>query len=305
VPVEQLPLAAPWLYQAWLRLGHPNVERATGRVDVTHATSIIPAPTRAPLVVTVHDLAFLHDRSQFTRNGVSVFTRSLELVRRRAALVLCSSTATMDDCARSGIDAARLRHVPLGVDPAPADDASVARVRALLRLPERYLLFLGTLEPRKNLRRLVDAIGLLPADERLPLVVGGAPGWGEVEAGLRDARVDVRFLGFVDPVDLPGLYAGAEVFCYPSEREGYGLPVLEAMAQGTPVVTSRATATEETAGSAGVLVDPFDVADIARGIVEARRRAGELAVAGRAHAATRSWVAVAALTAAAYREVAA
>jgi glycosyltransferase involved in cell wall biosynthesis len=236
---------------------------------------------------------------------VSVFTRSLELVRRRAALVLCSSTATMDDCARSGIDAARLRHVPLGVDPAPADDASVARVRALLRLPERYLLFLGTLEPRKNLRRLVDAIGLLPADERLPLVVGGAPGWGEVEAGLRDARVDVRFLGFVDPVDLPGLYAGAEVFCYPSEREGYGLPVLEAMAQGTPVVTSRATATEETAGSAGVLVDPFDVADIARGIVEARRRAGELAVAGRAHAATRSWVAVAALTAAAYREVAA
>jgi glycosyltransferase involved in cell wall biosynthesis len=205
----------------------------------------------------------------------------------------------MDDCARAGIGADRLRLVPLGVETERAAPGEVTRVRAEYGLPEQYLLFVGTLEPRKNLRGLVAALQHLP--EPLPLVVAGAAGWGDTGV---EAAHDVRFLGFVPADDLGPLYAGATVFCYPSEREGYGLPVLEAMAQGIPVVTSRGTATEETAGNAAVLVDPLDEADIARGIDEARHRHNELSAKGLARAQRRSWATTASLTAVAYRELA-
>jgi glycosyltransferase involved in cell wall biosynthesis len=299
IPVAHLPIASPWLYETWLRWQWPKVEVATGPVDVAHATTLIPCPTDARLVVTLHDLAFLHEPRHFTRHGVRVFHQSLDVIRRRADLVLCCSQATMDDCERVGIGADRLRLVPLGVETSRATDDDVARVRAAHSLPERYLLFVGTIEPRKNLRGLVAAHSRLP--DAPPLVVAGATGWGD--SGITGAK-GVQFIGFVPAADLPGLYAGAEAFCYPSEREGYGLPVLEAMAQGAPVVTSRGTATEETAGGAAVLVDPFDTDDIARGIDEAMRRARELRAKGLARAQKRSWAAAASLTADAYRELA-
>ncbi len=105
IPIGHLPVGGPLLYDLWLRRGWPKVERATGPIDVAHATTIIPCATNAPLVVTVHDLAFLHDPSQFTRRGNSIFRRSLEQIRLRADLVLCSSQATMDDCVSTGISA--------------------------------------------------------------------------------------------------------------------------------------------------------------------------------------------------------
>lgn len=240
IPVAHLPIASPWLYECWLRAQWPKVEMATGRVDIAHATTLIPCPTDAKLVVTLHDLAFLHDASQFTAHGVSVFRRSLAQIKRRADLVLCCSQATMDDCVAAGIAADRLRLVPLGVETERATEPEIARVRQVYRLPDEYLLFVGTVEPRKNLKGLVAALEHL----RNPplLVVAGADGWGD--SGVTESD-QVRFLGFVPSEDLSGLYGGAAVFCYPSEREGYGLPVLEAMAQGTPVVTSRGTATED------------------------------------------------------------
>ena len=299
IPVAHLPIASPWLYQWWLLAGWPKVERATGRVDVTHATGLIPCPTDAPLVVTLHDVAFLHDPTQFSRQGAWTFRRSLDRIRASADVVVCSSQATLDDVSFAGIGADRLRLVPLGVDIEPAPPDEVARVRSLYRLPERYLLFVGTLEPRKNLKGLTAAIELM--DEPLPLVVAGADGWGELDL---DPACDVRFLGFVPSDDLGPLYAGCEVFCYPSQREGYGLPVLEAMAQGAPVVTSAGTATEETAGAAAVLVKPMDPADIARGITEALSRRAELSLKGRARALQRSWASSADATARIYRELA-
>jgi glycosyltransferase involved in cell wall biosynthesis len=303
-PVHHLgrPWSGPLLYEAWLRLGWPKVESATGPVDVAHATTIIPCATRVPLVVTIHDVAFLHDPSHFTARGVSVFRRSLEQVRRRAALVLASSEATADDLVAAGIGQDRIRVVPLGVRPVAVSPEQVAAVRERLGLPERFALFVGTVEPRKNLARLALAVGSL--GEPLPLVVAGAQGWGDGMPSELSSAADVRFTGFVAPSDLPPLYAAATVFCLPSLREGYGLPVLEAMSHGVPVVTSRATSTEEVAGGAAVLVDPLDPADIARGIADALARHEELGAAGRERAAACRWSTTAALTLQAYREAA-
>lgn len=298
VAVRHLPLPRAALYEAWHALRRPQVERATGPVDVVHATTIIVPPRTVPLVVTVHDLAFLHDPGAFTRRGVRFFHRGLDLVRREADRVLCSSMATLEDCVAQGLARDRLRLVPLGVAVAPASPDAVVAVRARYGLGAPYLLFAGTLEPRKNLRRLVEAFGHL--DGAHELVLAGPVGWGD---GAPEVADGVRPVGVVSDADLRALYAGADAFVYPSLREGFGLPVLEAMAQGAPVVTSRGTSTEEVAGGAAVLVDPLDVADIARGIVEALDRRSELVLLGRKRAAAATWTRTAELTIAAYREV--
>jgi len=300
ITVAAVPHAGARLYASWLFAGRPPVEQATGPLDVVHATTIIPCPSAAPLVVTVHDLAFLHEPAHFTRWGHLVFRRSLSVIRRRAVAVLCSSQATADDCEAAGIGADRIRIVPLGVrPPAPVGPDEIARVRAVHELPERYVLFVGTVEPRKNLARLAEAVAR--SGLGLPLVAAGPPGWGEGAA----PGYPVRFLGFVPNPDLAALYAGATVVGYPSLREGFGLPVLEAFAAGVPVVTSRGTATEEAAGGAAVLVDPLSVDDIARGLVDAVGDADALRTAGLARARACSWEATARRTAEVYREVAA
>jgi glycosyltransferase involved in cell wall biosynthesis len=297
--VRRLPVGRPLLYETWLRARWPMVESVVGPVDVTHATAIIPAATRAPLVVTVHDLAFRRFPERFSRQGRRVMELSLDRIRERADRVIGSSRATLDDLARAGIPADRLRLVTLGVDPPPSH-LDPAGVRARYELPDGFVLFVGTLEPRKNLGRLVEAVSR--SGTGLPLVVAGADGWGDVATDV--SRAGVQFLGFVPGADLPHLYAAASVFAYPSEWEGFGLPVAEAMAVGTPVVTSRGTSTEEVAGGAAVLVDATEIDDIARGLVEALERSGELAELGRRRAADLSWDATAAATVAIYREVA-
>jgi glycosyltransferase involved in cell wall biosynthesis len=299
VRVCPLPLPRRALYEAWRRLDWPPVERATGPVDVVHATTILVPPRKAsPLVVTVHDLAFCHDPGSFTRHGVDAFTAALGRIREQADLVLCSSRATLDDAIAGGLAAAKLRLVPLGIDPVerlPA--AAVGAVRRRLGLADRpYLLFVGTLEPRKNLARLLEAYRSLDLEQQM--VVVGPEGWGD------DApRAGERRLGFVDEATKAALYEGADAVCYPSLREGFGLPVLEAMAHGAPVVTSQGTATAEVGGDAVVLVDPLHVADIARGIREALERRAELAAAGLVRAAGYTWTATAEAVIAAYREV--
>jgi glycosyltransferase involved in cell wall biosynthesis len=293
-----LPLARPVLYESWTRLNWPKVESVTGEIDVAHATGLVPCGTAAPLVVTVHDLAFVHDPAKFSRQGVRVMTRSLDVIVRRADRVICSSEATRADCAAAGVDPARLRLVPLGVDVVDVPEADVERVRRRYLLPDDFVLFVGTVEPRKNLARLAAAMQRpgMPG----PLVVAGADGWGDV--GVID-HGNTLFLGFVPDADIAALYSAATVFAYPSEREGFGLPVAEAMAQGAAVVTSAGTSTEEVAGGAAILVDPFDVDDIARGIVEAADRRDELAATGRRRAGELTWTRSADLTMAVYREL--
>jgi glycosyltransferase involved in cell wall biosynthesis len=309
IPVEALPLPRLALYEAWHWLRRPAVERATGRVDVIHATGMAVPPPSAPIVVTVHDLAFLRNPGQFTRRGVSFFRRAIELARRDATLVMCPSQATLDDCARNGFDPARLRLVPWGIEAEPAGDPAVAEVRARFGIPGRYVLWTGTIEPRKNLPTLLDAFERLGRTD-IQLVLAGPQGWNE-DLGERLTRLGdlVRPVGFVDPDALRALYAGADVFCFPSLEEGFGLPVLEAMAQGTAVVTSAGTATAEVAGDTGILVDPLDVVGLSEALArlldddDERERLG---AAGRARATERfSWAHTAAALEAVLTEAAA
>lgn len=297
VPVATLPIGRPILYDAWLRLGWPRVESVV-EADLVHATTIIPAATRLPLVVTIHDLAFLRHPEFFTERGNRNFRRSLAIVRDAARLVLCSSRATIADCIDAGIDRSRLRHVPLGVETVAVTDADRARVAATYELPGRFVLFVGTLEPRKNLARLLAALASIPGAP--PLVVVGMEGWGEA---VPVHAHDVRFLGYVPRHNLPAIYEAATVVAMPSLWEGYGLPVVEAMAHGAPVVTSRGTSTEEVAGGAAVLVDPLDVDSIAAGLVRAESERDALVAAGLRRAAECTWDVTVEATVAAYREV--
>lgn len=307
VPMRQLPLPRPALYESWHRLRRPAVQLVTGPVHVVHATTLALPPPRAPLVLTVHDLAWRRYPEMFTRRGVRFFERGLALARNDAALVLCSSRATLGDCGEAGFEGSRLRLVPLGVDSRRADAAEISRVRARYSLERPYILWTGTVEPRKNLGGLLRAFAGLPRE--LDLALAGPRGWRE-DLGALIARAPggIRPLGYVPQEDLAPLHAGAEVFCFPSLMEGFGLPVLEAMAQGTPVVTSRGTSTEEIAEGAGVLVDPRDSDSIRAGLEQAlgdeplRRR---LRAAGLRRAAAYTWEKTAELVVTAYREAAA
>ena len=298
IDVAGLSLRSPWLYESSLRFNRPRVESMWPEVDLVHCTTLIPLATKRPMVATVHDVAFLHYPEFFTRRGNRVFRRSVAALKSRAAKVLCSSSATLNDLRDLGFSEERLRFVPLGVRGVVVTDEDRARVREKLSLPKEYLLFVGTLEPRKNLERLVTALAM---DANLPpLIVAGLDGWGEmgnVSGG------DVRFVGYVDEWNLPALYDQASVLCYPSLWEGFGLPILEAMSHGTPVVTSSGTSTEEVAGGAAVLVEPTSVEDILRGIREALNSRADLSSRGRTRAAAATWTNTARATAAVYDEV--
>jgi glycosyltransferase involved in cell wall biosynthesis len=292
VHVAQLPLPRPVLYEAWHTVRWPRVEMATGHVDLVHATAVAFPAATAPVVATVHDLAFLDDPTIATRRGLRFFRRGTELARSRARLVMCPSEATREDCVRAGFDPGRLRVVPWGIRVARSTCADVRAVLQRYRIERPFVLFSGTHEPRKNLRGLVGAFRRLARDD-IELVLTGPVGWREdTPSLLRGLEGRARALGFVPQDDLRALYAGASVFCYPSLREGFGLPVLEAMAQGSPVVTSSTTATAEVAGDAALTVDPRDIDAIAAAVerlLDDTSLATRLREAGPAQAATYSW----------------
>jgi glycosyltransferase involved in cell wall biosynthesis len=299
IPIRALPLPRALLYDAWQRLRRPLVERATGPVDLVHATAHVASASRAPLVATVHDLHFVHEPDHFTARGVSVFDRFLRIIRDEAAMVVCPSEATRLDCEAAGIGPERLRVTPWGIDAHPVPPEAVEEVRRRYALDRPYVLFAGTVEPRKNLGRLLEAFSRL-GDVDADLVLVGPEGWStDLPAS------DARRLGFVPSADRDALYAGSAAVCYPSLREGFGLPVLEAMAQGAAVVTSATTATAEVAGDAALLVDPLDVDAIAGALdrlLRDRDLAHRLGEAARRRAAEQTWERTAAATVAAYAD---
>jgi glycosyltransferase involved in cell wall biosynthesis len=307
VPVRQLPLPRRALYEAWQWLRHPLVERATGPVEVVHDAGYVVPPSRAPLVATVHDLLFLTYPDHYTWHSRAVLRRGLELARRHARLVICPSRATMDACRAAGIGSERLRLVPWGVRARTIEGSESEEIRRRYAIERPYVLFCGTREPRKNLRRVLEAFRRLDRPG-LELVLAGPEGWKEdLTSGVATLEGRVRSLGFVPPDDLDALYTGAVAAVYPSLAEGFGLPVLEAMAHGVPVVTSAGKATEEVAGDAALLVDPLDVDAIAGAmerVLEDRELAVSLGAAAKERAASFTWQRSAELVAAVYSEAA-
>jgi glycosyltransferase involved in cell wall biosynthesis len=305
VRMHQLPLPRIALYESWHALRWPPVQRATGPVDVIHATTFAIPPKNAPLVVTVHDLAFLHEPGHFTRHGRRFVRRGLTLARRDADVVLVPSQSTLDDCAEAGFDRSRLRLVPHGVAVPDVSAEDVAAFVGAYQLPERYVLWCGTLEPRKNVPTLLEAFAKVrQADPELGLVLVGPTGWGDVPVPAQLAR-GVRLLGFLPTDQLHAAYAGARAFCYPSLREGFGLPVLEAMAHAVPVVTSAGTAMAEFVGDGGLLVDPLDADAIAAALeIVLGERHDSFAAAAVKQSTKYSWDDAAAVTVEAYRAAA-
>jgi glycosyltransferase involved in cell wall biosynthesis len=307
IPLKRLPLPYQLVYDGWHHLGFPSVEHKVPDADLVHATAAtVPPKRRKPLVVTIYDIFPLLAPAQFTRRGVRIMSRGIELARRHADLVICPSEATLEDCLADGFESDRMRLIPLGVEPVPVTEDERAQVRRRYALDRPYLLWVGTIEPRKNLVTLVEAYRRLgPVDEDLMIV--GPPGWGdELEHLVRDIGDRVRHLGFVSADDLPALYAEARAFCFPSLREGFGLPVLEAMSQGVPVIASAATASEEVVSDAGLLVpahDPDAWADALRELLGDETMRSDLAERGQARARLYTWDRAASLTIDAYREV--
>ncbi len=296
--------------RAWVDLRRPALPAGLlGSVDVVHATSAaIPPAGGRPLVATVHDLGFRHHPEAYPPAGRRFHERAARIAVTEAALVLVPSAATARDLADLyGLEPDRVTVTPLGAELPGAGLEPARRLLGQLGVAGPFLLAVGTLEPRKNLPRLLAAFAA--ASDELPdhhLVVAGPVGWGRA---LRpaDDPVRVKLAGPVDDAQLHGLYAMADGLAYPSLYEGFGLPVVEAMLHGTPVLTSDRSSLPEVAGGAALLVDPLDEGAIAKGLVrlvdDAALRA-RLAAAGRARAAGLTWPATAAATWAAYQEAA-
>jgi glycosyltransferase involved in cell wall biosynthesis len=260
--------------------------RASQGLDVLHCTTFrAPRRARAPLVVTVHDLALLRHPEAFPAWHRRTGTAALRGGVARADAVVAVSSFTRDELVTLlDVPAERVRIVPNAVDDVFTSEGPAAE--------GDYVLAVGTLEPRKNLGAAVEAAALAGVELR----VAGAPGWGGVEVP--------GWAGRPSDADLAALYRGARCLVYPSLYEGFGLPVVEAMACGTPVVVSAGGATEEVAGGAAVVVDGTSPRAIAGGIAEAERRREELVELGLARARSFTWHHAGDLLEALWRELA-
>ena len=265
---SRLPRAA--LYESWNRLRRPRAESIVPGADVVHATTWAVPGRAVPLVVTVHDLAFLREADHFTARGNAFFRRALQIVRDEAVHVVVPSAATKDDCVAHGFAAELVTVIPHGVRAEEVTAAQQETWRSSAGIRRPYVLWCGTLEPRKNVPRLVEAYARAAGQLDHDLVLVGPSGWGEATADVERALEhlpagSVHLLGRLDDADLQAAYAGADAFAFPSLWEGFGMPVLEAMAHGVPAVTSAGSSMAEFA--VGELVDPLDVDAIAAGLV--------------------------------------
>jgi glycosyltransferase involved in cell wall biosynthesis len=291
----------PWARILWEQSVQPLALRRAG-IDLLHAMAFVgPLAAPCPFVVTIYDLSFLHHPEAF-RPWNRWYLQNFSLFSaRRARRVIAISESTKRDVVNWLKVAPDLVDVVYcGVDdnfhPLPAAQADEFRQRR--GLPEHFILFLGTLEPRKNVQTLIRAYARWhKAEARIPkLIIAGAKGWyyeqmfAEVES--QGLAKEIIFPGYVSQEELPLWYSAADLFVYPSRFEGFGLPVLEAMACGVPVVTTNAASLPEVAGDAALLVAPGNESQL----VEAMRRGlgdqtlrQEMISKGLAQAARFSW----------------
>ncbi len=264
----------------WSMLGHPAVERLLGPIDALHFTDwMYPPQLGGVRATTVHDLVPMRHPEWTTRRTEAMHGRKYANAARTCDVIFVNSAFTGREVTDLlGVEPARIRVAHPGVKEVFAPHGPAADLGA------PYVLTVATLEPRKNLQALAEAHRLLEGE--LLLVVAGSEGWGE-QPVLDDPRV--RRLGFVSDEELARLYRGAAVAVYPSRFEGFGMPIVEAMACGTPVVASAHASMDEASGSVAVRADPEDAAAIARAIREAIADRGRLGPAGVEHARRFTW----------------
>ena len=308
--LSRLPTRRPAARIIWEQLIQPLAARRAG-LDLLHGMAYVgPLGSGCPFVVTIHDLSFLLYPQSFRSLNQLYLKLFARLSVRRARRVIAVSESTKRDAVKQyGVTPEQVDVVHNGVDsefrPLPIDQVSA--FRADRGLPERFILFVGTLEPRKNIARLIKAYAQLPG-ARPPLFFVGGKGWfyDEIFALVEGLNLgaEVHFTGYVSTADLPWWYNAADLFVYPSLYEGFGLPPLEAMACGTPVVTSTVSSLPEVVGQAGLLVDPTDTEGLAaameRGLNDADLRA-QMKAMGLARAAGFSWRETARRTVDSYR----
>ena len=298
---------------AWEQLAQPLALAQTGP-DLAHQLAFVaPVFSRVPFVVTVYDLSFVRTPERLPaarRLYLQLLTRR-SCQKARRVIAISRSTAA-DLTAIFGVPAERIDLAVPGVGEAftPLPRAEVEAFRRRAGLPPRFFLFVGTLEPRKNLPLLLRAYAALPASERdaVHLVLAGGRGWmvDEIERTLaaHDLAATVHLPGYIPADDLPLWYNAAEALVYPSVFEGFGLPVLEAMACGTPVLVADTSSLPEAAGDAGRCLPPHDeaawTAALAQTMHDAAWRA-EASERGRARARQFTWALTAAQTVASYR----
>lgn len=285
------PPGPPWRYELWHRWRRPPIPV---EADVIHAPSLAVPPTSGtPLIVTIHDLAFLRHPEVFTDRGVAFHRRGLAIAYREAVSVLTVSEFTRGELVRAGFEPERLHVAPLGIVVEPGEPEAVIDERiAAVGVEAPYILSVGTIEPRKGLDILAAAFARVRRTHPdLTLVIAGPKGWLTVP-GLEAPGI-VR-LGKVDEATLDSLYRRAMLCALPSRYEGFGLPALEAMARGCPVIASDTTALPGVVGDAGVLVPPGNVVRWTAALTELLADDAariELAARGLRRAATFTWAA--------------
>lgn len=296
---------------AWELLGRPSAERLLGEADVVHGTNFwVPPSKRSKAVVTIHDLTFWLYPELCTAQIQRYRWIIPRMLRRVAFVITPCETIRREVAAELGFPQDRIVATPEGVRGAFIGARFEPALAERLGVRGSYVLFAGTQEPRKNLDRLIRAFASIGEGD-LQLVIAGPPGWGSVDlpAVARHLEVERRvvFTGYLTDRDLASLVAGARAFAFPSIYEGFGLPPLEAMTAGVPVVAGRAGSLPEVLGDAPFWCDPEDVDSIAQAIVaavndeDARRAAVEV---GRIQALRYSWVDTARRTLEVYRAAA-
>lgn len=291
------------LQRTWGFIPLPRAEQIAGSAEVVHITDVVPPPTRLPLVLTVHDLDALDRAELHGARARSLQGAQLVAARERADAVIAVSAVTAAALRARGVDADRITVVHHGLTALPAPDRGA--------VPDGpYFLAVGTLDARKGLDVLIQAFGRAQLDGAR-LVIAGPDGHraDDVRAAVRAAGADGRVVlpGRVTDAELAALYQAALAYCLPSRAEGFGMPVLEAMAAGTPVIASDLPVVREVAGDAVVPVAVGDVDAWAGALEEMRRddnRRRSLGAAGPSVAARYTWSEAARATAAVYERVA-